>query len=67
MARIEALVSRELRRLGRPDEDASVRTEALSVRRLSAVALRYVVGTCMVGFRWGGTAEAGVVGYWCWK
>jgi len=42
-ARIEALVSRELRRR-RLEEDASVSTDALSVRRLFAVAVLYVTG-----------------------
>ena len=48
MARMEAFVSRELRRCGRCDDDARVSTDALSDRRLLAVALRYVVGTCGV-------------------
>lgn len=64
IALIEALLSSELRRGARCEDDARVRTEALSLRRLLAVALRYVVGTCMVGLRWGGTAEAGFVGNW---
>src|SRR6478609_1109410 len=42
-ARTEASVSKERRRR-RLDEDASVRIEALSVRRLLAVAVAYVVG-----------------------
>lgn len=39
MARIDAFVSRELRRTGRWEDDARVRTEALSLRRPFAVAL----------------------------
>lgn len=42
-ARIEALVSREFRRR-RFEDDARVRMEALSVKRLLAVAEMYVVG-----------------------
>ena len=42
-ARTEALVSKEFRRL-RFDEDARVRIDALSVRRLLAVAVLYVAG-----------------------
>lgn len=51
MALIDALLSSELRRGARCEDDARVRTEALSLSRLLAVALRYVVGTCMVGLR----------------
>lgn len=42
-ARIEAFVSKEFRRR-LFDEEASVKTEALSVSRLLAVAVLYVVG-----------------------
>jgi hypothetical protein len=65
----EALVSREWRRR-RLEEDANVRIDALSVRRLFAVAVEYVVGFPLAGpveggWRWGGTAEAGgEVGNW---
>lgn len=51
IARIEALLSSELRRGALCEEDARVSTDALSLSRLLAVALRYVVGTCMVGLR----------------
>ena len=43
-ARTEALVSSELRRRARRDEEASVRIDALSVSRLLAVAVEYDVG-----------------------
>jgi hypothetical protein len=43
IARTEAFVSRELRRR-RFDEEASVRSDALSLRRLFAVAAVYVCG-----------------------
>jgi len=64
-ARTEALVSKEFRRR-RLDDEARVRMEALSVRRLFAVAVLYVAGwpplecpaTCE------GIAEGGDVGYW---
>jgi hypothetical protein len=42
-ARTEASVSKD-RRLRRFEDDASVRMDALSVRRLLAVAVVYVVG-----------------------
>lgn len=48
--------------------DASVKIDALSVRRLFAVAAEYVVGLppggpcCPCGARCGGSADAGVVG-----
>jgi hypothetical protein len=42
-ARTDASVSKERRRR-RLEDDASVRMEALSVRRLFAVAVAYVVG-----------------------
>lgn len=59
-ARTEALVSREWRRW-RLDDEARVRMEALSVRRLFAVAVVYVVGWPLFesGARWEGIAEAG--------
>lgn len=47
IARIEALVSSELRRR-RFDDDASVRMDALSVSRPLAVAAWYVTGCCVV-------------------
>lgn len=63
-ARTEASVSKDRRRR-RLDEDASVRIEALSVRRLLAVAVAYVVGWPVAlppeGVRWAGMAEAGEV------
>jgi hypothetical protein len=46
------------------DDDASVRIDALSVRRLFAVAVEYVVGcpgAADEGVRWVGMAEAGDV------
>lgn len=63
-ARTEASVSKERRRR-RLDEDASVRIDALSVRRLLAVAMAYVVGWPVAelpdGVRCDGMAEAGDV------
>lgn len=56
-ARIEALVSAELRRR-RLEDDASVRMEASSVKTLFAVADVYVAGWIW-GARWAGTAVAG--------
>lgn len=47
-ARTDASVSKERRRR-RLDEDASVRVDALSVRRLLAVAVAYVVGCPVEG------------------
>ena len=58
MARTEASVSKERRRR-RLDEDASVRIEALSVRRLLAVAVAYVVGWGVVPVTCAGMADAG--------
>jgi hypothetical protein len=69
-ARTDASVSSDRRRRRLLDE-ASVRIEALSVKRLLAVAVVYVVG-CPgvedVGARWDGIADAGVVGkgWWYW-
>lgn len=63
-ARTEASVSKERRRR-RLEEDARVRMEALSVRRLLAVAEEYVVGwpglLVFDGVRCAGMAEAGDV------
>lgn len=59
-ARTEASVSID-RRLRRLLDDANVRIEALSVSRPFAVAATYVLGL-PVGVRWGGIADAGVVG-----
>ena len=55
MARTLASVSNDLLRR-RLDDDASVKIEALSVRRLLAVAVVYVV---RCGARWSGMADAG--------
>ena len=56
----EASVSKERRRR-RLLEEARVRIDALSVRRLFAVAVLYVVGCPgpMPGARWEGIADAG--------
>jgi hypothetical protein len=59
MARTDASVSKERRRR-RWEDDARVRIEALSVRRLLAVAVAYVVGLAAPD-TWAGMAEAGVV------
>lgn len=58
-ARIEALVSRLLRRL-RLEEDARVMIEASSVRTLFAVAMWYVAGW-LWGTKWAGTALTGCI------
>jgi hypothetical protein len=57
-ARTEASVSKERRRR-RLDEDASVRIEALSVSRLLAVAVVYVVRCGFAPETWAGMADAG--------
>jgi hypothetical protein len=61
-ARTDASVSKERRRR-RLEDDARVRMEALSVRRLLAVAAEYVVGCppllLGMGVRCDGMAEAG--------
>lgn len=60
-ARTEALVSNEFRRL-RFDEDARVKMDALSVKRLLAVAVLYVAGwppPVCGPMTWDGIAEAG--------
>src|SRR4051812_46833836 len=63
-ARTEASVSKERRRR-RLDEDARVSMDALSVSRLLAVAVAYVVGWPVAlapdGVRWAGMADAGDV------
>ena len=62
-ARTDASVSKDRRRR-RLDEEASVRIEALSVNRLLAVAVAYVVGWPVVvpdGVRCAGMADAGDV------
>ena len=56
-ARTEASVSKDRRRR-RLLDDASVRMEALSVSKLFAVAVVYVVGG-PPGARWAGRADAG--------
>jgi hypothetical protein len=64
-ARTDASVSKDrLRR--RLDDDASVKMEALSVSRLLAVAVAYVVGWPPLvlapdGVKWAGMADAGDV------
>lgn len=67
-ARTDASVSMDLL-LRLFEEDARVSIEALSVRRLFAVAVLYVAGCPPLpwGTRWAGIAWRGEVGNWCEK